>query len=266
MPISGKTRVVVHLTYPAKHLRTPEFFNPLLETLGYDGVLVPWEVSPQNLASAWEGLRGIENLAGVIVTVPHKLEVAKLCDELKGTARLLNVCNVAKRLPDGRFSGRMFDGNGFVGGLKKQGHDLTNKRVLLLGAGGAATGIAHALLAEDIQQLVISNRTPAKAEELAAELRQIFPQRQVSAGPADATGFDVVINGTALGLNAQDPLPLPVETLAPGTVVGEVVMNPDITPLLSAAAARGCVIHKGSHMITGQIDLLAEFLFSKCGV
>lgn len=136
MPISGKTRVVVHLTYPAKHLRTPEFFNPLLERLGYDGVLVPWEVSPANLATAWEGLRGIENLAGVIVTVPHKLEVATLCDELKGTALLLKVCNVAKRLADGRFTGRMFDGDGFVAGLKKQGHDLSRKRVLLLGAGG----------------------------------------------------------------------------------------------------------------------------------
>lgn len=266
MPITGKTRVVVHLTYPARHLRTPEFFNPLLERLGHDGVLVPWEVSPDNLATAWEGLRGIENLAGVIVTVPHKLEVAKLCDELQGTASLLKVCNVAKRLPDGRFSGRMFDGDGFVGGLKKQGHDLSDKRVLLLGAGGAATGIAHALLAEAIQQLVISNRTPAKAEALARELQQMFPGRQINAGPADATGFDVVINGTALGLKPQDPLPLPVETLAPGTVVGEVVMNPDITPLLSAAAERGCVIHKGAHMITGQIDLLAEFLFAKTGV
>ncbi|MDD0999272.1 shikimate dehydrogenase [Pseudomonas sp. TNT2022 ID1044] len=265
MPISGKTRVVVHLTYPAKHLRTPEFFNPLLERLGYDGVLVPWEVSPANLATAWEGLRGIENLAGVIVTVPHKLEVAKLCDELQGTASLLNVCNVAKRLPDGRFSGRMFDGDGFVVGLKKQGHALHDKRVLLLGAGGAATGIAHALLAEEIQELVISNRTPAKAEELVAELRQLFPARRINAGPADASGFNVVINGTALGLKADDPLPLPIETLAPGTVVGDVVMNPDITPLLSAAAERGCVIHKGAHMITGQIDLLAEFLFAQCG-
>jgi shikimate dehydrogenase len=266
MPISGKTRVVVHLTYPAKHLRTPEFFNPLLERLGHDGVLVPWEVSPANLATAWEGLRGIENLAGVIVTVPHKLEVATLCDELQGTARLLNVCNVAKRLPDGRFSGRMFDGDGFVRGLKKHGHDLTGKRVLLLGAGGAATGIAHALLAEDLRELVISNRTPAKAQALAQELRPLFPGRTINAGAADATGFDVVINGTALGLKADDPLPLPVDTLAPGTLVGEVVMNPDMTALLSAAAERGCVIHKGAHMITGQIDLLAQFLFTESGL
>ncbi|MNE50530.1 Shikimate dehydrogenase [compost metagenome] len=137
--------------------------------------------------------------------------------------------------------------------------------MLLLGAGGAATGIAHALLAEEIRELVIGNRTLAKAQALIQELRAMFPARLINAGPADATGFDVVINGTALGLKADDPLPLPVETLAPGTVVGEVVMNPDITPLLSAAAERGCMIHKGAHMITGQIDLLAEFLFAQCG-
>ena len=106
MPVTGTTRVVVHLTYPAKHLRTPSLFNPLLERLGHDGVLVPCEVSPDNLASAWAGLRGIENLAGVIVTVPHKIEVAHLCDELLGIAEVLKVCNVARRLPDGRFVGR----------------------------------------------------------------------------------------------------------------------------------------------------------------
>lgn len=94
----------------------------------------------------------------------------------------------------------------------------------------------------------------------------MFPGRQINAGAADASGFDVVINGTALGLSDGDPLPLPVETLAAGTIVGEVVMNPDVTPLLSAAAERGCIIHKGVHMITGQVDLLAEFLFSQAGV
>ncbi|WP_236235855.1 shikimate dehydrogenase family protein [Pseudomonas faucium] len=261
MPITGTTRVVVHLTYPAKHLRTPSLFNPLLERLGHDGVLVPWEVAPANLACAWQGLRGIENLAGVIVTVPHKLEVAHLCDELQGTAQLLNVCNVARRLPDGRFSGRMFDGEGFVRGLENQGHGLAGKRVLLLGAGGAATGIAHALLAEPLAQLVISNRSAAKAEALASQLRSLVPGRQVAAGPADGRGFDVVINATALGLKAGDPLPLPVETLAPGTLVAEVVMNPDLTALLEAAQARGCQIHKGVHMLTGQVQLQADFLF-----
>lgn len=261
MPITGTTRVVVHLTYPAKHLRTPSLFNPLLERLGHDGVLVPWEVAPANLACAWQGLRGIENLAGVIVTVPHKLEVAHLCDELQGTAQLLNVCNVARRLPDGCFSGRMFDGEGFVRGFQNQGHGLAGKRVLLLGAGGAATGIAHALLAEPLAQLVISNRSAVKAEALASQLRSLVPGRQVAAGPADGRGFDVVINATALGLKAGDPLPLPVETLAPGTLVAEVVMNPDLTALLEAAQARGCQIHKGVHMLTGQVQLLADFLF-----
>ncbi|QHG65491.1 shikimate dehydrogenase family protein [Pseudomonas putida] len=261
MPITGTTRVVVHLTYPAKHLRTPSFFNPLLERLGHDAVLVPWEVSPANLASAWAGLRGIENLAGVIVTVPHKLEVAELCDDLQGAAASLGVCNVARRLSDGRFSGRMFDGEGFVRGLKNQGHALVGKRVLLLGAGGAATGIAHALLAEPLQRLVIANRSQAKAEELVAQLRTLLPGRKVAAGPADGRGFDVVINATALGLKADDPLPLPAHTLDSGTLVAEVVMNPDVTALLEAAQGRGCQVHKGVHMITGQVELLADFLF-----
>ncbi|AEJ12801.1 MULTISPECIES: shikimate dehydrogenase family protein [Pseudomonas] len=261
MPVTGTTRVVVHLTYPAKHLRTPSLFNPLLERLGHDGVLVPWEVSPDNLASAWAGLRGIENLAGVIVTVPHKIEVAHLCDELLGIAEVLKVCNVARRLPDGRFVGRMFDGEGFVRGLKNQGHDLGGRRVLLLGAGGAATGIAHALLSEPITRLVVANRSLAKAEALAAQLRTLMPGRDIAAGAADARGFDVVINATALGLKADDPLPLAADTLQPGTLVGEVVMNPDVTPLLEAAQARGCPIHKGVHMLTGQLELLADYLF-----
>lgn len=262
MQISGKTKVVVHLAYPAYHLRTPAFFNPVVEDLGYDAVLVPWQVPPDNLAKAWAGLRGIENLAGVIVTVPHKLAVAALCDELAGTARLLNVANVARRLADGRFSGRMFDGDGFVQGLRKEGHDVAGKSVLLMGAGGAATGIAHGLLAAGVAKLVISNRTPAKAEELAESLRQIYPDQVIEAGPADGRGFDVVVNGTALGLKADDPLPLPAETLVAGTLVAEVVMNPDVTTLLHIATARGCIIHKGVHMITGQTRLLAEFLLS----
>jgi shikimate dehydrogenase len=263
MHISGRTRVVVHLAYPARHLRTPEFFNPLVEKLGYDAVLVPWEVPPDDLARAWEGLKVIGNLAGVIVTVPHKQAVATLCDELVGTARTLNVCNVARRLPDGRFTGRMFDGDGFVRGLKNEAHDPVGKSALLLGAGGAATGIAHGLLAAGVSKLTINNRTPAKADELVASLRHLYAGQIVEAGPADGRGYDLVVNGTALGLKAGDALPLPAETLDASTLVAEVVMNPDVTPLLAEAKARGCAIHKGVHMITGQVELVADFLLAE---
>ncbi|SDN03696.1 shikimate dehydrogenase [Ensifer sp. YR511] len=262
MKITGKTRVVVHLAYPAKHLRTPEFFNPLVARLGHDAVLIPWEVSPSALPDAWAGLRKVENLAGVIVTVPHKQAVAQLCDELEGTAAALGVANVARRLPDGRFAGRMFDGDGFVRGLLNAGHPVEGKRVLLLGAGGAATGIAHGLLAAGAADLAIYNRSNDKAEALVTALVRLYPGRRIRTGPADGAGFDIIVNGTALGLRTEDPLPLDPSSLGPGSVVAEVVMNPDVTPLLLAAQMRGLTIHRGVHMITGQVQLLADFLLS----
>ena len=263
MNISGTTRVVVHLAYPARHLRTPTFFNPLLQQLGHDAVLVPWQVQPSELARVWEGLRQIENLAGVIVTIPHKEAVAQLCHDLSGAAEQLQVCNVARRNADGTFSGQFFDGEGFVLGLRNQGHNLAGRNALLLGAGGAATGIAQALLAAGVSTLGIHNRTEARAHSRVNQLRALFPQREIRVADANGQGYDLVVNATSLGLKSDDPLPVDPETLAPGTLVGEVVMNPDVTPLLQAAQNRGCVIHKGSHMIVGQLSLIADFLFGK---
>ncbi|NMN71508.1 MULTISPECIES: shikimate dehydrogenase [unclassified Rhizobium] len=263
--ISGRSRVIVHIAYPSHHLRTPQFFNAYCRDQMLDAVLVPWQVSPENLRMAFEGLRRVESLAGVIVTIPHKASVAALCDSLSPTADFLKVANVARRGADGRFHGEMFDGTGFVQGLKNQGLSVMGRRALLIGAGGAATGIAEALVRAEVAELAIANRSIDKAMELASRLRLLFPDRSIRATQADARGFDLVVNGTSLGMNDGDPLPVPASTLAPGTLVCEVVMQPDTTPLLEAAAVRDCVVHKGNHMITGQIELLAKFLLGTEG-
>ncbi len=260
MEIDGKTQVIVHLAYPATHLRTPSFFNPMLERQGRNAVLVPWQVHPDNLAQVWEALRLSESLAGVIVTIPHKTSVAGLCDELEGAAAFLGVANVARRRKDGSFVGEMYDGKGYLQGLRNAGHEMAGRDVLLLGAGGAATGIAHSLVKEGVARLTIANRTRAKAEELAQKLNSEFSCNLVNAGEAVGGAHDVVINATSVGLKADDPMPIDPETLRPDALVGEVIMQPDITPLLKAARMRGCTIHKGKHMITGQTELLAEYL------
>lgn len=263
--ITGTTRVIVHLAYPSHHLRTPKHFNAYCAQTGLDAVLVPWQVAPENLSAAFDGLRRIESLAGVIVTIPHKTSVAGLCDSLSETAGFLGVANVARRLPDGRFHGEMFDGAGFVQGLMREGHVIKGRKALLVGAGGAATGIAEALVRGGVSRLAIANRSAEKAEELAIRLRGAFTGRDIVAAPADATGFDLIVNGTSLGMKPGDAMPVPAETLEAGALVAEVVMEPDVTPLLRLAAERGCVAHKGVHMITGQIELLARFLLEEPG-
>ncbi|RWR09241.1 shikimate dehydrogenase family protein [Paenirhodobacter populi] len=264
-PISGTTRVVVHLAYPSHHLRTPGLFNALCQERGLNAVLVPWQVPPQGLAEAVAGLRGIENLAGVIVTIPHKTAISALCDSLSSTARFLGVANVVRRDSAGRFHGEMFDGRGLVLGLRERGHDVAGRQALLVGAGGAAAGIAEALLGAGVASLTLSNRSAPRAEALAARLRAAFAGRAIRVGPGDATGADLVVNGTSLGMYPGDALPVDVETLDPGTLVAEAVMEPDVTPLLKAAAARGCQTHRGVHMITGQIGLLVDFLLGASG-
>lgn len=258
--IDGRTRVVVILAYPTHHVRTPAFFNARAAALGLNAVLVPWQVSPEQLPEALEGLRQVENLAGVIVTVPHKQRMAQLCDALEGIAADLEVCNVARRTADGRFVGRMYDGVGFVAGLCGQGIDPAGKRVLLLGAGGAATAVAAALLDAGARQLTIVNRTRDKADVLVAQLKVSRPDAAVTSAESTAGYWDLIVNGTSLGLKPDDPLPMDPATLDPHSIVAEVIMQPAETPLLLAAKARGSRIHRGEHMVTAQIDLLLDYL------
>ena len=257
--ITGATRLLGILADPIAHVRTPEVLNARFAETGVDAVMVPMHVGPEGLGQAWEGLRQLRNLAGLVVTVPHKVAVTSLCDELLPNARLVGAANAIHRLPDGRFVGEMFDGLGFVEGLRRQGRDPRGRSALLIGAGGAASAIAFALADAGVSRLLIANRSRDKAERLAAEVAAAFPAVETGASEADPRGHELVINGTSLGLKPEDALPLDPNLLAPSTTVAEVIMRPARTRLLEEAAARGCPTHEGLHMLQAQIDLLARF-------
>lgn len=258
--ITGTTRFVPLLAHPCRHVRTPGVFNADCAARGIDMVMAPLDVTPQMLAPTVAALRAVGNLAGFVVTIPHKTAIAALCDRLTGAAALIGACNIVRREADGSLTGGMFDGEGFVAGLRHQGHDPAGRRVLLVGAGGAASGVAHALVAAGAASLTIANRSADKAALLVDQLCSVFPQARLGIGPADPQGYDLVINGTSLGMHEGDTLPLDPDRLDPGTLVAEVVMQPDVTPLLRAAEARGLTIHKGLHMVERQVGLLVDFL------
>lgn len=98
--------------------------------------MVPWKTHPEDLIDAFQAIRCIENISGVVVTIPHKQKVAELCDSLEGTAGLMGVCNVIRKGSDGKLAGQMFDGLGFIAGMLDAGHTVQGKSVLLAGAGG----------------------------------------------------------------------------------------------------------------------------------
>lgn len=258
--VTGATRIVGIVADPIAHVRTPEVMNARFAEQGVDAVVVPMHVSAEGLQSAWRGLRELRNLSGLIVTVPHKTQVPALCDELGENARLVGAANAIYRRADGSMLGEMFDGLGFVEGLRREGRDPAGQDVLLIGAGGAASAIAFALAQAGVARLAVANRSRDKAQRLVEQLTLAFPQVQAEVGEASGAGHDLVINGTSLGLGPQDPLPLDPETLDPTTTVAEVIMRPARTRLLEAAAARGCPTHEGLHMLQAQLDLLARFV------
>jgi shikimate dehydrogenase len=263
--ITGRTRIAVILADPVGHVRTPQGMNTYFSAMGRDAVIVPCHVAAEDLRDVIMGLRRMRNLDGIIVTVPHKEAVAKLCDSLTEEARLVGAVNAIRRHPDGHLTGGQFDGEGFVAGLRKAGHAVAGRRVLIAGAGGAASGIGFALLRHGVAALTIHNRTADRAEALAQRLRGTFPSVSIAVAGPDASGHDIIVNATSLGLRPDDPLPIDAQGLAPPMLAAEVVMQPELTPFLTAAARRGCAIHGGYPMLAEQVALLARFIAGEDG-
>ena len=205
-------------------------------------------------------MRDVINFGGMVVTVPHKTAIARLCDALTPDAAMVGAVNVVRRAPDGRLVGDILDGRGFVAGLRLSGIEPAGMRAYLAGAGGAANAIAFSLADAGVSLLTIHNRTRAKVEEMISRLRTVFPAVELRVGSDDPSGHDLVVNATSLGMAESDPYPLDVNALTPVQTVAEIIMRPEITPLLVAARDKGCRIQLGMPMLAAQLDLMAKFM------
>lgn len=260
-PITGATALIGILADPIAHVQTPQRLNAWFRARGHDAVLVPMHIKAGDLEPLVHGLRKIKNLSGLIVTVPHKESLVRLCDRLGEEASVVGAVNAVQRLPDGRLLGENFDGQGFVNGLRTRDIDPQDHDVLLAGAGGAARAIGFALARTAIGSLTISNRNRDRADDLARAIRRTFPRLPVAADFAEAAKpFSLIVNATTLGMKESDELPVPESLLQPGVVVAEAVMKPERTKLLRLAEHRGCHVHEGRHMLEAQIELLGRFV------
>jgi shikimate dehydrogenase len=259
LPVNGRTRLYGLVGDPLKSAKSPELLNRLFAEQGADAVCIPFVVAANGLSAFVAGARATRNLSGVLVTMPHKQRMLDFVDELHPSAHQVGAVNVIRCDDDGRWVGAMFDGLGCVLGMQWEGHHPADKTVLLVGAGGAGRAIAFAVASAGARTLAISDVDARRAGDLARSVADATGCR-TAAGPADPQGFDIVINATALGMNAGDALPVDPQRLDPASLVVDIVNSPEQTPLCRAASARGCRTQDGRPMHEGQAVHALRFL------
>ena len=245
--------------YPLGHTISPAFQQAAFDHYSLPVTYHAWPTHPDLLAAKVESLRNPEYL-GANVTVPHKEPVAAMVDRLDASAETIGAVNTLVR-ENGGLTGYNTDAYGFINSLKvKVGFDPRGRRVVLLGAGGAARAAAFALIEEDVASLVIANRTVERAESLAASVRGgatdiraiglIAPELERA-----TTDADLIVNSTSIGMEGGDagPVsPLPAELIPPTCLVYDMVYNPAETPLLKEAARAGAKGLGGLSMLVYQ--------------
>ena len=255
MVISGKTHVCAVIGDPIEHTLSPTMHNAAFEHLNLNMVFLAFRVTPDQLENALRGVRAL-GIRGLNVTMPHKTSVTEFLDEADAAVRFLGAANTILN-QDGRLKGFNTDGIGAVKALKQNGVNLTGKKVLVLGAGGAAKAVAFCL-ANEVDELCILNRDAAKARELASTLEpwgkhiigdELSP-RNIQEELRDS---DVLINATSVGMapNAHESL-VEIRWLKTDLSVMDIVYNPVETKLIRDAKTAGAKIVNGVEMLLHQ--------------
>lgn len=260
--ISGKTKILGLVGNPVAQVKMPGYLNPHLESIGQDIALVPFDVSPEHLEHYVGVLRHGANFLGSLVTVPHKQAFAGHVDHLSERAQALGAINVVRRDADGSLHGDHTDGFGFLNASRRHGFTPAGRSALVVGVGGAGSAIAHALCEAGVKRLCIVDVDQGRLQAMKGLLGRSFPKVDLQTEISTLAGLDLVLNATAVGMRAEDPLPLSgnlLDTLQPTTLVGDVVTAPAETPLLHFARHRGCRIQKGAEMAKASMGFIGGF-------
>jgi shikimate dehydrogenase len=257
--LSGETRVFAIIGDPIAQVKSPFAVTQALNALGRNCVVVPMHVTQSDFDDFVRGAGLVKNLDGLVITVPHKFAAYAHCSSATKRAHFLRAVNVMRRNPDGAWHGDMFDGHGFVDAMRTSGAEPGGKRALLVGAGGAGSAIALALIDAGLSELMVHDKDQARRDELLARLKAKHGA-VVHAGSTDPQGCALVVNATPIGMRRDDPYPLQIDHLTSDMFVGDVITEPAVTPLIQAARQLGCKTQIGAEMFDAQLRSIRDFL------
>lgn len=253
---TGTTRLAAVIGSPVRHSLSPALHNAGFASLGLDWTYVALEVEPGSGEAAVEAMR-VFGIAGMSVTMPHKEAVAAAADRRSAAVEALGAANCL-RWEGSDIVAENTDGEGFVRSLRDVGFDPAHRSCVVLGAGGAARAVIHALDAAGAKRVAVVNRTP----ERAAIAASCAPRSGEVGGFADVASADLIVNSTPVGMAANPGLPVPadiVESLGPEHLVADLIYHPSTTALLDAAAERGAATVNGLGMLVHQAAVQFEF-------
>jgi shikimate dehydrogenase len=257
--IDGKTRLIAHIGYPTDTFKSSMIYNPFFEARGINAAVIPMGCRSEDYAAFLKLVFRLANVQGALITMPHKVTTLSLVDDASVSAKIAGACNAVRIDARGALIGDMFDGEGFVRGVARKGCRLAGASAFVAGCGGVGSAIAASLAKSGIARLGFYDVASPAMIALAERLKAHYPDLAVTAGASDASGYDIVVNATPLGMSKGDPLPIDVNRISPSSFVGEVVLSEEITPFLAAARAKGCACQVGTDMLFEQIPAYLEF-------
>ena len=251
----ASTRLAAVIGSPVRHSLSPAMHNAAFGELALDWVYLAFEVAPAAVTAAFDGVRAL-GLAGLSVTIPHKAAALAQVDEASGAARAVGAVNTVVVRDDGKLLGDNTDGAGFLASLSDEGFDPAGRVCMVVGAGGAARAVVHALAGAGAAEVMVANRTAERGEATAA----LAGGTGRVASTDEVVRAELVVNATPLGLAGSAPGDLPVNPalLGPGQLVVDLVPNPAVTPLMRAARHAGCMTAGGLGMLVHQGALAFE--------
>jgi len=257
--VSGRTRLYGIVGDPIEQVRSPEMVTAEMQRRGADAVLVPIHVAPDDFDECLPWLMKVRNLDGLIFTIPYKARACGLANELGRQAQMVGAINALGRGADGRWTGEAFDGIGCVEAFRRRGIGFADKKVMLIGAGGAGAAIGVAVAGQKPAAVRIHDIDQARARALADKVARTEPDIAVVIAPPIAEGVDILLNASPVGMLGDPRMPIEVESLPRDLVVLDAIVKPEKTRLLALAEACGCRTVYGREMMRGQISKIVDF-------